>query len=164
MTAGVLLAARQIATSRGLPWSSVDEIIAATNADRASAHEFADALIARLAAFTPPPSPPRGEPAPAPAPAPDATRDSQLVAIARAGIRFVVRHPHCARNSDRYRRFVLELRKRYADVTTSEFADAIMLPIGTLEDWMRGPRLATAASASSNRFELRVAERDAKQA
>lgn len=160
MTAGVLLAAREIATSRGLPWSSVDEIIAATNADRASAHEIADALIALLAAFTPSPSPPRGEPEPEP----DATRDSQLVAIARAGIRFVVRHPHCARNSDRYRRFVLELRKRYAGVTMSEFADAIMLPIGTLEDWMRVPRLATAASASSNRFELRVAERDAKQA
>lgn len=158
MTAGLLLAAREIATSRGLPWSSVDEIIAATNADRTSAHEIADALIARLAAFTPSPSPPRGEPEP------DATRDSQLVAIARAGIRFVVRHPHCARNSDRYRRFVLELRKRYADVTTSEFADAIMLPIGTLEDWMRVPRLATATSASSNRFELRVAEHDAKQA
>jgi len=162
MTAGLLLVAREIATSRGLPWSSVDEIIAATNVDRASAHEIADALIGRLAAFTPSPSPPRGEPEPEPEP--DATRDSQLVAIARAGIRFVVRHPHCARNSDRYRRFVLELRKRYADVTTSEFADAIMLPIGTLEDWMRVPRLATAASASSNRFELRVAERDAKQA
>lgn len=156
MTAGLLLAAREIAISRGLPWSSVDEIFAATNANRASAHELADALMARLAALKPSPSPPRGEP--------DAARESHLVAIARAAIRFVVRHPNCARNSDRYRRFVIELRKRYADVTTSEFADAIMLPLGTLEDWMQGTRLATAASASSNRFELRVAERDAKQA
>jgi hypothetical protein len=33
---------------------------------------------------------------------------------------------------------VLELRRRYLDVTTAEFAATIDLPLDTAEDWLRG--------------------------
>jgi len=138
-TAGWLLAARQLAVvnvANGLPWPSVDEIFAATNASREDAYAIADAIIAALPALEETLSQPGSEPA--------AAHGVRIHALAHEALGFVMRHPGCAQSSPparytaRYRRFVLALRKRYADLPASEFADVLALPLGTLEGWMAG--------------------------
>ncbi len=65
----------------------------------------------------------------------------------------MMRHPACVQSgerghySDHYRRFVIELRERHADVMLSEVAEALALPLGTLEDWMRCARPVVAPDA-----------------
>jgi hypothetical protein len=134
--AGALLAVRNQALQRGLVMSSVDQIVSAMGASRSRAYEIKDTVVAFLPTLVRPPGRPRIEPAPAP-PGPHAALMSEALC-------FLMRHPGClqvgeerARYSDHYRRFVIELRERYAEVVASEFAEAIQLPLGTLQDWMR---------------------------
>jgi hypothetical protein len=130
--AGWLLAVREQAVANGLTWPSVDEIFAATNANREDAYAIADAIIAALPALEQALS----EPAVA--------HGVRINALVHEALGFVMRHPGCAQSSApahytaRYRRFVLALRKRYADLPASEFADVLALPLGTLEGWMAG--------------------------
>jgi len=130
--AGWLLAMREQAVANGLTWPSVDEIFAATNASRQDAYAIADAIIAALPALEQALS----EPAVA--------HGVRINALAHEALGFVMRHPGCAQSSPparytaRYRRFVLALRKRYADLLASEFADVLALPLDTLEGWMAG--------------------------
>lgn len=135
MTAGLLLAARSLAAPRGLVQPSVDQILDAMGVGRSRAYEIKDAIFALLSALVRPPGRPRLEHERAPS--------STLGDLLIQAFRFVTQHPGCiqsgarARYSEPYRRFVLELRERHADVMLSDFADAIQLPLGTLEDWMR---------------------------
>jgi hypothetical protein len=147
-TAGWLLALRQQAVANGLLWPSVDEIFAATSASREDAYEIADAIIAALPALEQALSQPGSEPAVA--------HGVRISALAHEALGFVMRHPGCAQSSAParytagYRRFVIALRKRYADITASEFADVIALPLDTLEGWMRGGCGAVEAGAAPN--------------
>src|ERR1700704_133644 len=149
--AGLLLAARAHEAAHELPFSSVDRILAATNASRSRAYEIKQAIEARMQELERPPGRPRAEPAPAP-------RDARA-ALTYEALCFLMAHPGClqvgeqrARYSDVYRHFVLGLRERHADVTLAELAGAIALPRGTLEDWLRSPlisELGTAGQAAS---------------
>ena len=72
---------------------------------------------------------------------------SDLTGLAFEMVRFIKRNPGCAqvsgtraRYTDGFRQFVLELRRRYLDVTMIEFAATIDLPLDTVEDWLRGGR------------------------
>ena len=72
---------------------------------------------------------------------------ADLTGLAFEMVRFIKRNPGCAqvsgtreRYTDGFRQFVLELRRRYLDVTMAEFAATIDLPQGTVEDWLRGGR------------------------
>lgn len=118
----------------GLEMPSVTQILEVTGASRSRAYEIKDAIIALLPTLARPPGRPCAEHVPDP---------STLVALTAEMLRFVMQHPGCVQSSDRarysepYRRFVLELRERHAGVMLSDFADAIQLPLGTLEDWMR---------------------------
>jgi hypothetical protein len=146
--AGGLLAMRPLAVANGLLWPSVDEILAATNVSREDAYEIADALIAALPALEPPLSQSGSEPAVA--------HGARMHALAHEALGFVMRHPGCAQSSAParytagYRRFVIELRQRYADIATSECADVLALPLDTLEDWMRGGCGAVEAGDAPN--------------
>lgn len=130
--AGWLLATRPHAVANGLTWPSVDEIFAATNASRQDAYAIADAIIAAFPVLEQALS----EPAVA--------HRVRIHALAHEALGFVMQHPGCAQSSPparytaSYRRFVLALRKRYADLPASEFADVLALPLGTLEGWMAG--------------------------
>jgi len=143
-TAGWLLALRQQAVANGLLWPSVDEIFAATSASREDAYEIADAIIAALPALEQALS----EPAVA--------HGVRINALVHEALSFVMRHPGCAQSSvparytAGYRRFVIALRKRYADIPASEFADVIALPLGTLEGWMAGGCGAVEAGVAPN--------------
>ena len=144
--AGGLLAARQLAVAHGVPWPSVEEIFAATSANREDAYEIADAILAALPALEQSLSQPGSEPAVA--------HGVRISALLHEALGFVMRHPGCAQSSAParytagYRRFVLALRKRYADLPASEFADVIALPLDTLEGWMRGECGAVEAGAA----------------
>ena len=145
-SAGWLLAGRQLAVAHGEPWPSVEEIFAATSANREDAYELADAILAALPALEQSLSQPGSEPAVA--------HGVRISALLHEALGFVMRHPGCAQSSAParytagYRRFVLALRKRYADLPASEFADVIALPLDTLEGWMRGGCGAVEAGAA----------------
>ena len=149
VTAGVLLAARSLSAPHGVPQPSVGEILRLTGATRSRAYEIKDALEAVLPTLARPPGRPRVEPVPGPA------NVSEFARLGVEMIQFMKRNPGCvqsgARDSytDGYRRFVLELRERHADMAAPEFAAAIDLPLGTLEDWLRSPPIAEPSIAST---------------
>jgi hypothetical protein len=160
-TAGWLLALLPQAVANGLPWPTVDEILAATNASREDAYEIADAIIAALPALEQSLSQPGSEPAVA--------RGVRINALAHEALRFAMRHPGCAqrnahgRHSALYRRFVIELRMRYADVPASEFTEMLALPLSTLEGWMRGVRPVAEVGAAPNPDEPHATTHNAAQ-
>jgi hypothetical protein len=136
--AGLLLVARGHEAAHELPCSSVDRILAATKASRTRAYEIKQAIEAQLAELERPPGRPRAEPAPAPL--------DPRVALLHELVCFLMAHPGClqvgeqrARYSDVYRHFVLGLRERHADIAAADFAHALAIPLGTLEDWLRSP-------------------------
>lgn len=147
-TAGWLLAMREQAVAHGLLWPTVEEIFAATSANREDAYELADAIIAALPALEQALSQPGSEPAVA--------HGVRISALVHEALGFVMQHPGCAqscapaRYTAGYRRFVIALRKRYADLPASEFADVIALPLGTLEGWMAGGCGAVEAGCAPN--------------
>jgi hypothetical protein len=149
VTAGVLLAARSLSAPHGVPQPSVSEILRLTGATRSRAYEIKDALEAVLPTLARPPGRPRVELAPGPANVPG------LLGIAVEMIQFMKRNPGCVQSgardhyADGYRRFALELRERHTDVAATEFAAAIDLPLGTLEDWLRSPPIAEPSIAST---------------
>lgn len=147
VTASVLLAARHFALASGISWPGIDDILAATGASPEVAHEIEDALLDQLAALgvleeaSRTPLPPTG-----------VEQRTELAELAVETIRFLKRHLGCAqsgareRYADCFRQFVLELRRRHPDVAMAEFAAAIDLPQGTMEDWLRGGRHGVDAS------------------
>jgi hypothetical protein len=149
--AGVLLAARSLSEPHRVPQPSVAEILRRTGATRSRAYEIKDALEAVLPTLARPPGRPRVEPAPGPGPA----NMSELFGIAVEMIQFMKQSPGCVqsgardRYADGYRHFVLELRERHADMATTEFATAVDLPLGTLEDWLRSPAIAEPSITST---------------
>ena len=165
-----MLAARSLSEPYGAPQPSVGEILRLTGATRSRAYEIKDALEALLPQLVRPPGRPRVERAP------DPTIELELVGIAVEMIRFIKQYPGCVqggardRYADCFRRFVIELRERHADVAAAEFASAIDLPLGTLEDWLRNPRPGdgaaadAAAAAAPSADEPAPAARDARQA
>jgi hypothetical protein len=149
VTAGVLLVARSLSAPHGVPQPSVSEILRLTGATRSRAYEIKDALEAVLPTLARPPGRPRVEPVPGP------TNVPEFAGIGVEMIQFMKQNPGCVQSgardhyADGYRRFVLELRERHADVAATEFAAAIDLPLGTLEDWLRSPPIAEPSIAST---------------
>lgn len=134
-TAGLLLVARRWKETYGLPRSSVEQILAATGASRESALEIEAALVAELEALEPSLRP--GDRAP------EVDDRGRIHALLHEALCFVMQNPACTRRTPRgrhaasYRQFVIELRARYADVSASAFADALDVPVSTLDAWMR---------------------------
>ena len=137
----MLLAARALEAAYELPFSSVNRILDATKASRTRAYEIKHEIEAQLLELERPPGRPRAARAPAPLEARAALMHEMLC--------FFMAHPGClqlgeqrARYSDVYRHFVLELREHHAEIAAAEFAHAIAIPLGTLEDWLRSPLIA----------------------
>lgn len=145
-TAGLLLVARRLKEEHGLPWVSVDEILAATGAGREDALESEAAILAALEAL---------EPSLSPCGASEVDDRGRIDALTREALGFVMQNPSCTRRTSRgshsaiYRQFVIELRARNADVPASTFADAVHVPVSTLEAWMRSRRGVAAMAAQT---------------
>jgi hypothetical protein len=136
LAAAVLLLGHEYRRAHGLVGPSVEQIITATGASRSRAYELREQLRQVLPSLLrpvgrPPAAPPREV-------APDVT-----CALARAVAIFQMDHPGCVGGSeprrhytDAFRRFVLGLREQHADMEIEPFAEAIMVPLGTLKDWL----------------------------
>jgi hypothetical protein len=138
VTAGVLLCARSLGEQFELPFPTASAILSATGATKSSAYEVAGAIRALLPTLVRPPGRPRAEHVEPPA--------SKVIELQREALRFLMRHPGCVRlegergrYGDAWRRFVLELRERHADVPLADLAHAICMPLGTIEDWLCAP-------------------------
>ncbi|HET8932756.1 MAG TPA: hypothetical protein VFN67_04915 [Polyangiales bacterium] len=113
-------------------------MLAATGATRSRAYEIAGQVRDLLPTLCRSPGrPPAEHPAPAP---------SMLAELRGEALRFVMAHPGCVRMRDgrmRYaepwRRFVLAVVERHDEVPCTTLADALCMPLGTLEDWLRVP-------------------------
>lgn len=137
-TAGLLLVARRFAEEYGLPRSSVEQILAATGASRESALEIEAVLVAALEELAQSMSPCDRSPA--------IDDRGRIDALTYEALCYVMQNPACTRRTARgrhapvYRQFVIELRARYADVSAPAFADAVHVPVSTLDAWMRSRR------------------------
>lgn len=154
VTTGVLLAARRIALASGLSWPGIADLVAVTGAaSPEEARAIEDELLEQLAALS---VMANGRPSPE---VTGGDRSADLLGLAVEMIRFMQRNPGCVASGTRKRytegflRFVLELRWRYFDLTTAEFAAALDLPRDTVEDWLRGGRrdVDTTAGATYQR-------------
>jgi hypothetical protein len=135
LVAGLLLAAAEHLRMRLLPCPTVAQVIASTGTSRSRAYELRDAVLAALPSLQRPvgrPSTPPREPTP------DVT-----CALARAVTTFLMEHPGCVSGSeqrrhytDAFRHFALGLHEQHADMDIESFAEAIMVPLGTLKDWL----------------------------
>jgi hypothetical protein len=136
--AAVLLVARAIAERYDLPRASVEDILKATGASRSRTYE----LSARLASLIPTLAGAPGRPQKTPV-APSSAAAAELT---RAVFAYVTRHPGCINHaetrhwySDGFRRFAVELCRAHAELDVEEVAHAILVPLGTLKDWLRAP-------------------------
>lgn len=136
MTAAVLLCARRIGEQLELPFPSTSAILGATGATRSRAYEVASELRELLPTLARPPGRPRAEPTSQP--------PSTIAELRGEALRFAMSHPGCVRldrertrYSESWRRFVIGLHERRADVPLPELADALCMPLGTIEDWLR---------------------------
>lgn len=133
--AGLLLLARRFLGDYDLPRPTVAAVLAATGAGKTRAYEVADQLLDLLPALVRPP----GRPA---APPPEPAPQSDVDAITREVLDYVIAHPGCVTGdkrrcySDGYRQLVVDLRERHASVATSVFAAAVRVPDKTLADWL----------------------------
>ena len=136
VAAGVLLAARTLGVDLGLEMPRPAAILHVTGAGRSRAYEVRDVIGALLPSLIRPPGRPPKPPEPS---APDLTH-----ALRGEVLRFVMDHPggvhggaQRRRYSGTFRRFVLELVERHAELPLAALSEAIAVPLGTLEAWLR---------------------------
>jgi len=134
--AGVLLAARTLGAGLELALPTATAIVEATGVTRSRAYEVRDRVWELLPTLVRPPGRPPAPPEPVPT--------EPLHALREEALDFIMAHPGCvdtgggrARYADVFRHFVLALRERHADVPLPAFAEAIRIPFGTLQDWLR---------------------------
>lgn len=135
VTAAVLLLAVPLLECLGLPHPTGIAVVEATGVSRAQAY----ALRARVEGLVVAVQQPPGRPVSPQVPAVDTAE------LSRTGLSFSHRHPGCVttvagrqRYSDDYRRFVLDLAGKHREVPVPEFARALVVPLGTLRDWLEG--------------------------
>lgn len=157
VTAGVLLCARSLAEPLGLLMPGAQAILDATGASRSRAYELAQELRTSLPSFCRVAGRPRVVREPPP--------KNEVAAVCGEVLRFVARHPGCIHRVDErghyaevFRLFILELRDKHEDMPLVDFASAIDVPLGTLEDWLRAPKPAAFDATDEGN-----AEHEAKQ-
>lgn len=137
--AGLLICARKHLARLDLPHPEVTAIVEAMDVARSRAYEIADRLEGLLAGLVHS----IGRPA-KPEPTPSCHESERL---GRALLDYVMAHPGCVSGSshrriysDGFRLTILELREAHRDLELGAFAEAVRVPLGTLEDWLRvGP-------------------------
>ena len=142
LISALLLASGDHARRLSLARPSVAEILAATGATRSRAYELRDTLLDLLPSLQRPAGRPAGRPAVTET-APCGGPCEALLSIACAMLRFVFEHPGCVGGgrrrhyTDAFRHRVLELHAAHRDLPLARFAEAVEVPVETLEDWLR---------------------------
>ncbi len=145
----MLLLARTGLDRLGLPCPNVEQILDATGAKRSRAYELRDRIHGLLHGLVRRPGRPRVSPTTPPSADPTA-------GLTRETLRFLMDHPGCVyggpkrrRYADTFRHWVLECRPQHPDLDLSLFADAVGLPAGTVEDWLRAGRAEPSGDPSA---------------
>lgn len=132
------MCARPYLERLGLPRPDVASILEATQIAKSRAYEIAARLEAVLSSLVGS----VGRPAKSEPP----LASGEALVVAHAVLDFVMAHPgsvsgSAARRvySDAFRICVLELREAHPDLELSHFAQAVRVPLATLEDWLRAP-------------------------
>jgi hypothetical protein len=135
LVAGLLLAARRSLRQLGLSHPSVDAILTATGVGRTRAYALRDSILRVLPSLQRAPGRPRS------APEPVSTSHETLV---QRVLDFIMAHPGCAvlgaqrrEYSEEFKCFIAELREQHGAMTLPVFAEAVRVPLGTLEEWLR---------------------------
>ena len=137
LSAALLLAAIDQLRELALPCPTAQQVIAATGAGQTRAYELKHELLERL----PDIQRPVGRPAAKRA----APADTSELTLSSLG--YVMDHAGCVSGSPERRtyahgfvHFIVGLRSQYPDLRLTDFADALRLPLGTVEDWLRPNR------------------------
>jgi len=136
LVAALLLAANTFLAKLGLPHPTAVQVLAATGAGKTQAYDLCKRILAILPTLLRPP----GRPVAPPPPLVDTG------AISREVIAFLHIHPGAAITagtrhtySDGFRRLVLDLAERHADLDRAQFAEAVGMPPDTIKDWLTLP-------------------------
>lgn len=138
LISALLLASVDHARRLSLAHPSVAEILAATGATRSRAYELRNKLVATLPSL----QRPAGRPV-ATATAPCGGPCEALLSVSRTILRFTFDHPGCVGGdlrrhyTDDFRHCVLGLRVEHPELPLERFAEAVEVPLETLEDWLR---------------------------
>ena len=139
LTGGLILCALPLLDDLGLPHPTATAVIAATGCSRSRAYEVKAAIEATVPDLVRAPGRPQG-----PAPVPPS---SETEVITRAVAGYLMSHVGCVhggrprhRYSDGFHHFVLELWERHTHLGPARFAEAVLVPRGTIKDWVRGGR------------------------
>lgn len=129
-----------------MPHPTAAQILDATGAGRSRAYELCAQILAILPRLL--------RPAGRPTAPPRASSDTSAITLEAyaflrahpgASISNATRHTY----SDGFRRFILDLAERHADLDRAVFAGAVGVPLDTLKDWLdRPPPLAQPAPAA----------------
>jgi hypothetical protein len=137
--AALLLLACNYLGARGLAQVHARDLLEATGATKSRAYELARELSERLADLVVP----VGRPA---------TKIAEPAAVAgldlgRQVFEYLLTHPGAAQRTstkthydDGYRDFVVQLCRQHGELDVAELADALLLPVTTLRDWLRAAR------------------------
>lgn len=135
LLAALLLLARAVLKRLELPHPTAAQVLEATGSSKSRAYELRDRLEAVLPTIVGPVGRP---PTPPEVPAEDSTAE-----LTRTVLGFVMAHPGCvcagpvrAQYATVFRHFVLSLRDPHAELTVERFAEAVHVPVGTLEGWL----------------------------
>ncbi len=142
VAAGFILAALSLASTIApdLSMPRATQIIEAAGATRSRAYEMRQSMLELLPTVgrSPGRPPARREPVP----------EGVVAKLRGEVLRFIRQHPGCthegetrSRHGKRYREFVLELRRRHGELSLRDFAEAVCIPVGTIEGWLRAGRL-----------------------
>lgn len=141
MIAALLILARTHLRRLGLRHPSTAEILQATAATKTRAYELAGRLGAMLGDLVGPPGRP---------PVVRQRVEDSTASLSQAVLRFLYSNPGAAGPrfySEGFRKRLVELRESNPDVPLDAFADAVCVPRGTLEDWLRPGRASVASPA-----------------
>jgi len=137
VTAALLLVARTYLRQFGLAHPAATAILESTGATKSRAYELTHELRAVLPAL----ARPTGRP---PAASCEPVRPEPAVELTRGVLRFIMDNPGCVEGpptrrayADVFRRGIVELRETYACLDIDAFAEAVAVPRGTIEDWLR---------------------------
>ena len=141
LAAGLVLASFHLLDAHDLPHPTASAAIRAVGCSPSRAYEVKADLLRALPDLVRSP----GRPAKLPAAPPAGHTET----VTREVARYVMDHPGCVhggqqrrRYSDGFRVFVLDLCAAHRELELPAFAEAALLPLGTLKDWLRGGREA----------------------
>jgi len=154
--AGLLLVSIPLFAAHKLPHPTATAAIEALGVSSSRAYEVKAAISEALPEFVRSPGRPAKTSASPPA--------GETEAVTREVARYLMDHPGCVhggpqrhRYGDGFRIFVLDLCALHVELDLASFAEAALIPLGTMKDWLRGGHEAVEKPEPGN---LAAAPRD----